>query len=151
MQVVVQRVTSAAVTVDGEIVGRIGPGLLALVGIAEGDGDEQLQWMAAKVAKLRIFNDADGRFDRSVVDVGGELLSVSQFTLLGDVSKGTRPSFTKAADPDMAKAAWMRFNGLVAEHGIPVATGVFGANMQVELVNDGPVTILLERSASEPA
>jgi D-tyrosyl-tRNA(Tyr) deacylase len=101
--------------------------------------------MAEKVAKLRIFPDDEGRFDRSLLDIEGALLSVSQFTLLGDVRKGTRPSFTKAAAPEHAKPAWERFNELVRAQGIDVATGVFAASMQVELVNDGPVTILLER------
>ena len=145
MQVVVQRVSEASVAVAGEVVGRIGPGLLALVGIAEGDEDAQLRWMAEKVARLRIFPDDDGRFDRSLLDTGGALLSVSQFTLLGDVRKGTRPSFTKAAHPDHARPAWERFNEYVRELGIDVATGTFAASMQVSLVNDGPVTILLER------
>lgn len=145
MRCVVQRVSRASVTVDGEVVGSIGHGVLALVGVAEGDTDEQLRWMAEKVVKLRIFDDEDGRFDRSLLDVGGSLLSVSQFTLLGDLKKGTRPSFTKAAHPDHAKPAWERFNELVAVQGVDVRTGVFGAHMDVELVNDGPVTITLER------
>lgn len=145
MQCVVQRVTSASVTVAGDVVGEIGPGLLLLVGIAEGDGEDQLRWMAEKVAKLRIFSDADGKFNESLLDTGGAVLSVSQFTLLGDVRKGTRPSFTKAAAPEHAQAAWERFNELVRAQGIDVATGTFAASMQVELVNDGPVTILLER------
>lgn len=145
MQCVVQRVTSARVTVAGDVVGEIGAGLVALVGIADGDSDEQLRWMAEKVAKLRIFPDEQGRFDRSLLDTGGTLLSVSQFTLLADVRKGTRPSFTGAAHPDVAEPAWERFNDLVRSMGIDVATGTFAASMQVELVNDGPVTILLER------
>ncbi|MCW2956585.1 MAG: D-tyrosyl-tRNA(Tyr) deacylase [Thermoleophilia bacterium] len=145
MKCVVQRVSSAKVIVEGDVVGEIGHGLLALVGIAEGDTEAELTWMAEKVAKLRIFDDADGRFDRSLLDVGGSLLSVSQFTLLADVRKGTRPSFTGAAAPDHARPAWERFNELVAQQGIHVATGTFGASMQVELVNDGPVTITLER------
>ncbi len=145
MQVVVQRVTEARVEVAGEIVGEIGHGLLALVGIADGDDEATLAWMARKVAALRVFADSDGRFDRSLVDVGGSLLSVSQFTLLGDVRKGTRPSFTKAAHPDVAEPMWDRFNELVRAEGVPVETGGFGAMMQVSLVNDGPVTIQLER------
>jgi D-tyrosyl-tRNA(Tyr) deacylase len=145
MQCVVQRVTSASVTVAGDVVGEIGPGLVALVGIAEGDTDEQLRWMAEKVAKLRIFSDAEGKFNESLLDTGGAVLSVSQFTLLGDVRKGTRPSFTRAAAPEHARPAWERFNELVRAQGIDVATGIFAASMQVELVNDGPVTILLER------
>lgn len=145
MQVVVQRVSQAAVVVDGETVGEIDRGLLALVGIADGDDEATLAWMARKVAALRIFPDDEGRFDRSVIDVGGSVLSVSQFTLLGDVRKGTRPSFTKAAQPDLARRAWERFNELVGAQGISVETGTFAANMQVSLVNDGPVTILLDR------
>jgi D-tyrosyl-tRNA(Tyr) deacylase len=145
MQCVVQRVTSASVTVAGDVVGEIGPGLVVLVGIAEGDTDEQLRWMAEKVAKLRIFSDAEGKFNESLLDTGGAVLSVSQFTLLGDVRKGTRPSFTRAAAPEHARPAWERFNELVRAQGIDVATGIFAASMQVELVNDGPVTILLER------
>ena len=145
MQVVVQRVSEASVTVGGDVVGEIGPGLLALVGIAEGDGEDELRWMADKLVRLRIFNDDEGRFDRSLLDTGGALLSVSQFTLLGDVRKGTRPSFTKAAHPDHARPAWERFNELVRAHGVHVATGTFAAHMDVALVNDGPVTIQLER------
>ncbi len=145
MQCVIQRVSEASVTVDGDVVGEIGPGLRALVGIGAGDGDEQLRWMAEKVVRLRIFSDEAGRFDRSLLDTGGALLSVSQFTLYGDVRKGTRPSFTKAAPPEHARPAWERFNELVRELGVDVATGTFGASMQVALVNDGPVTIQLER------
>lgn len=145
MQCVVQRVASASVTVAGDVVGEIGPGMLALVGIADGDDEARLRWMAEKVTRLRIFPDAAGRFDRSLLDTGGSLLSVSQFTLLGDVRKGTRPSFTRAAAPAAAEPAWERFNHLVRDQGVHVATGVFGASMQVTLVNDGPVTILLER------
>ena len=145
MQCVIQRVSEASVTVDGGVVGEIGPGLLALVGIGAGDGEAELRWMAEKVVKLRIFNDDEGRFDRSLLDVGGALLSVSQFTLLGDVRKGTRPSFTKAAPPEVALPAWERFNDHVRALGVHVATGMFGASMQVALVNDGPVTIVLDR------
>ena len=145
MRCVVQRVTSASVTVEGAVVGSIECGLLVLVGIGDGDADQDLRWMAEKVARLRIFANEDGKFDQSLLDVGGSLLSVSQFTLLGDLRKGTRPSFTKAAHPDHAAPAWERFNDHLRELGIPVETGVFGANMQVALVNDGPVTIVLER------
>lgn len=145
MQVVVQRVSEARVEVAGQVVGEIGVGLVALVGLAAGDDESALEWMARKVAALRVFPDDDGRFDRSVVDVGGSILSVSQFTLLGDVRKGTRPSFTKAAHPDEAEPMWDRFNELVRAQGVQVETGVFGASMQVALVNDGPVTIQLER------
>ncbi|MCW2960170.1 MAG: D-tyrosyl-tRNA(Tyr) deacylase [Thermoleophilia bacterium] len=145
MKCVVQRVAEAHVSVAGNVVGEIGPGLLVLVGIAEGDGEEQLRWMADKVVKLRIFDDDAGRFDRSLLDTGGALLSVSQFTLLANVEKGARPSFTRAAPPEWAQPAWERFNELVRDLGVDVAAGVFGASMQVGLVNDGPVTIVLER------
>jgi D-tyrosyl-tRNA(Tyr) deacylase len=147
MKCIVQRVASASVSVAGDVVGEIGPGILALVGISVGDGEDELRWMAEKVAKLRIFPDEDGRFDRSLLDTGGALLSVSQFTLLGDTSKGTRPSFTKAAAPELAEAAWDLFNEFVRAQGIDVACGIFGASMQVSLVNDGPVTIILERAS----
>jgi D-tyrosyl-tRNA(Tyr) deacylase len=145
MQCVVQRVSHASVTVDGSVTGSVDRGLLVLVGIADGDSDEAVAWMARKVAALRVFDDDEGRFDRSVRDVGGGVLSVSQFTLLGDVRKGTRPSFTRAAHPSVAEPAWERFNELLRAEGVPVETGVFGASMQVSLVNDGPVTIRLER------
>lgn len=145
MQCVVQRVTSASVSVAGDVVGQIGRGLVALVGIGQDDGDDELRWMAEKVARLRIFPDEADRFDHSLLDIGGAVLSVSQFTLLADVSRGTRPSFTKAAPPELAAPAWERFNDLLREQGIDVATGVFGASMQVALVNDGPVTIQLTR------
>lgn len=145
MQVVVQRVLSGSVTVAGDVVGEIGPGLLALVGIADGDDEAALAWMAEKLVRLRIFSDADGRFAHSLLDTGGALLSVSQFTLLADTRKGTRPSFTRAAHPSLAEPAWERFNELVRAHGVHVATGSFGASMQVALVNDGPVTLTLER------
>jgi D-tyrosyl-tRNA(Tyr) deacylase len=149
MRCVVQRVKRASVVVDGEVVGAIDRGLLVLAGVGQGDSEAELQWMADKVTRMRIFPDDDGRFDRSLLDVGGELLSVSQFTLFADVRKGTRPSFSRAASPDAARPAWERFNELVAAPGVRVATGVFGAHMEVSLVNDGPVTIELERHPQE--
>lgn len=139
MQCVVQRVTSASVTVAGDVVGEIGPGLVLLVGIAAGDSDDQLRWMAEKVAKLRIFSDADGKFNESLLDTGGAVLSVSQFTLLGDVSRGNRPSFVAAAPPDEAEPLYVRVCELLGAQ-----RGRFGAEMAVELVNDGPVTLLVE-------
>jgi D-tyrosyl-tRNA(Tyr) deacylase len=145
MRCVVQRVNEASVVVDGAVVGRIGRGLLVLAGVGSGDTETELQWMADKVTRLRIFPDEDGRFDRSLLDVGGELLSVSQFTLFADVRKGTRPSFSRAEAPALAEPAWERFNALVAATGVRVATGVFGAHMAVSSVCDGPVTIELER------
>ncbi|MCW2973479.1 MAG: D-tyrosyl-tRNA(Tyr) deacylase [Thermoleophilia bacterium] len=133
-------------TVDGMVTGAIDGGLLVLAGIGQGDTESELRWMADKLVRLRIFDDEEGRFARSLLDVGGAVLSVSQFTLFGDASKGTRPSFTSAAPPAEAEALWLRFNELVAETGVQVEAGVFGAHMDVELVNDGPVTMQLERA-----
>lgn len=145
MRVVIQRVTSAQVMVTGEIIGQIDRGLLALVGLANGDGEEQLIWMARKVVGLRIF-ERDGAMQESVVDIGGEILAVSQFTLLGDCRKGKRPSFSEAMSPDLAQPLFDRFvERLASESGGPIQTGRFGADMQVSLVNDGPVTLILER------
>jgi D-tyrosyl-tRNA(Tyr) deacylase len=141
---VVQRVSAARVCVSGEAVGEIGPGLCVFVGIARGDDEEAAARLAAKIARLRIFADAEGRFDRSVTDVGGGALVVSQFTLLADVTKGNRPSFSDAAPPEEAVPIYERFSEELRGLGVPVATGVFGAKMEVELVNDGPVTIVLD-------
>jgi D-aminoacyl-tRNA deacylase len=137
---VVQRVARARSTPGGAI----GAGLCVLLGVAEGDDAAVADRLAEKIAKLRIFADGDGKFDRSVLDVGGSALVVSQFTLLGDTAKGNRPSFTAAARPEVAEALYDRFADRLRELGVPVETGVFGAKMQVELVNDGPVTILIE-------
>lgn len=148
MRVLVQRVQRAQVTVEGRVTGAIGPGLLLLVGIRGSDSDAELSWMAKKVVALRIFADDAGKMNRSVKERGGECLVVSQFTLYADASKGNRPSFIDAGPPEMAKASCERFTQLLAaELGRPVPTGVFGADMQVELQNDGPVTIWLERDA----
>ena len=144
MRVVLQRVTRASVTVDGEIVGAIGPGLLLLVGAADGDDDAIARRLAQKCAELRIFPGDDGRFDRSLLDTGGEALVVSQFTLLADVRKGRRPSFTAAAPPEIAAPLCDAFAEALRALNVPVSTGRFGAMMQVELVNDGPVTIILD-------
>ena len=143
MRIVVQRVTRASVTVDGEVVGAIARGLLVLLGIATDDTPEDVDRLAGKVAHLRIFEASDGKFDRSVLDVGGEILVVSQFTLLADTSKGNRPGFSDAARPEVARPLVERFCAALSGQGISVATGVFGARMSVELVNDGPVTIVL--------
>ena len=143
MRIVVQRVTRASVTVDGEVVGAIAPGLLVLLGIATDDTPEDVDRLAGKVARLRIFEASDGKFDLSVLDVGGEILVVSQFTLLADTAKGNRPGFSDAARPEVAKPLVERFCAALSGQGISVATGVFGARMSVELVNDGPVTIVL--------
>lgn len=144
MRVVLQRVTEASVRVEGKIVGEIGKGLLLLVGIAPGDGDKELAWMADKVAGLRIFEDDAGKMNLSVEEVRGAILSVSQFTLYGDCRKGRRPNFLGAAKPEIASELYDRFNGLLREKGFEVATGVFGAMMDVALVNDGPVTLILD-------
>ena len=144
MRAVVQRVSSASVRVDGETVGACGRGLLVLVGAGHEDSPETAARLAAKIARLRIFPDDGGRFDRSLLDVGGEALVVSQFTLLADTRKGNRPSFTAAAEPDRAEPLVVAFCETLRELGVPVATGVFGARMEVELVNDGPVTIVLD-------
>lgn len=140
-----QRVSRAAVRVDGEEVGTIGRGLLVLAGFGPADGEEELVWMADKLAGLRVFPDEEGRMDRSVADVGGALLVVPQFTLYGDVSRGRRPSFTGAADPDRADELFERFLELCRDADVPVERGEFGAMMEVELVNDGPVTLVVER------
>ena len=139
-----QRVAEARVVVDARVVGSVGRGLLVLLGVARGDEAEAATRLAAKVARLRVFEDDEGRFDRSLVDVGGGALVVSQFTLLGDTRKGNRPSFTEAAPPDEAEPLYEAFCEALRAEGVPVETGVFGARMRVELVNDGPVTILLE-------
>jgi len=132
------------VTVDGEAVGEIGTGLCVLLGVASEDDEAAADRLAARVARLRIFENADGRFDRSLLDTGGEALVVSQFTLLADTQKGNRPSFTAAAPPEQAEPLYEHFCQALRGLGVPVETGRFGARMQLELVNDGPVTIVLE-------
>lgn len=145
MRVVLQRVSSASVTIEGRAVGSIGRGFLVLVGFSPTDSDEQLDWMADKIAGLRLFADAEGRMNRSLGNVGGAVLVVSQFTLYGDARKGRRPSFTDAAPPELAEPLYERFAGALRERGVAVETGEFGAMMDVALVNDGPVTLILER------
>jgi D-tyrosyl-tRNA(Tyr) deacylase len=144
MRAVCQRVGGASVRVEGEVVGQIGAGLCVLLGVARGDGETVADRLAGKIARLRIFADERDRFERSLLDTGGAALVVSQFTLLADTSKGTRPSFSRAAEPREAEALYGRFCGALRALGVHVETGVFGAPMQVELVNDGPVTIVLE-------
>ncbi len=144
MRAVIQRVERAQVTVDGEVVGAIGPGLLLLVGVARGDGPGDVSAIASKVAGLRVFRDDEGRMNLSVSEVGGSVLVVSQFTLYGDVRRGRRPSFVEAADPVGAEALVDGVVGELRASGLAVETGRFGAMMAVALVNDGPVTILLE-------
>ena len=146
MRVVLQRVKNASVTVSGETISEIGEGLLLLVGVAKDDGEGEASWLAEKIAGLRIFNDEDGKMNLGVKDVGGEILAVSQFTLLADTRKGKRPSFIKAALPEEAEPLFDYFCERLREAGIAsVKTGSFGAMMDVALVNDGPVTIVLER------
>jgi D-tyrosyl-tRNA(Tyr) deacylase len=142
---VLQRVSRASVRVDGETVGAIGPGLTALVAVEAGDGEPQAAWCARKVARVRVFPDPEGKMNRSVADVGGAVLAVSQFTLVGDLRKGTRPSFSRAAEPEAAKRLFETFVLRLAEEGVVVRTGLFRTMMEVELVNDGPVTLILRR------
>ncbi|MCS6849900.1 MAG: D-aminoacyl-tRNA deacylase [Gemmataceae bacterium] len=144
MRAVVQRVRRASVTVEGELTGRIDEGLLVLLGVASTDTPADAQWLADKIVALRIFNDANGKMNRSLLEVGGAALVVSQFTLFGDCRKGRRPSFLGAAPPETAIPLYEAFVTAVRAHGVPVATGRFGAMMQVELVNDGPVTLILD-------
>jgi D-aminoacyl-tRNA deacylase len=143
MRAVCQRVSRAEVRVDGAATGRIGPGLAILLGIARGDTADGVERLAGKVARLRIFEGADGKFDRSLLDTGGAALVVSQFTLIADTRKGNRPSFVDAAPPGEAEPLYERFCATLASFGVAVERGVFGARMAVELVNDGPVTIVL--------
>lgn len=144
MRACVQRVSRASVTVDGQVSGEIGPGLLVLLGVAVGDTPAAAVQLAEKIAGLRIFDDDAGKMNRSVADVGGSVLVVSQFTLLGDARKGRRPSYTAAAPPELAEELYEFFAALVRERGIPVATGRFRQHMEVSLVNSGPVTLLLD-------
>ena len=146
MRIVLQRVKNASVTVEDERISEIGAGLLLLVGVAQGDGEAEADWLAQKVAGLRIFNDEEGKMNLSVRDVGGEILAVSQFTLLADTRKGKRPSFVRAAPPEEAEPLFDYCCERLREAGVgSVKTGSFGAMMDVELTNDGPVTIVLER------
>ena len=146
MRAVVQRVSEASVTVDGKVTGTIGKGLLVLLAVHHDDTDEQLRWMAEKLRKLRIFEDDEGKMNRSVEDVDGGMLIVSQFTLYGELKKGTRPSFTASAGPEKAEQIYDRMVALL-EEAMPgkIQTGIFAAKMDVSLVNDGPVTIIVER------
>ena len=144
MRAVVQRVSEASVAVEGRTVGRIGPGLLVLLGVARGDGEADAAYLADKVVNLRVFADEAGQMNRSVLDAGGALLVVSQFTLLGDARRGRRPGFTEAASPEEAAALYQRFVELARGAGVPVEEGVFRASMDVALVNQGPVTLLLD-------
>lgn len=150
MRVVVQRVRQASVTVDAVVAGEIGLGLLVLAGFEEADSSADIDWMAGKIARLRLFSDESGVMNRSVQELGGEILAVSQFTLYASVRKGNRPSWSRAARGDVSRPLFEQFvAGLERELGRPVATGVFGADMQVALVNDGPVTLSIDSRAPE--
>ncbi len=144
MRALIQRVSEASVTVDDQTIGQIGPGLLILVCAMQGDTDKNAETLAAKIAKLRVFKDAEGKMNRALPDTGGAALVVSQFTLAADTSRGNRPGFSGAAAPAEAERLYMYFAEQMAAHGVPVETGQFGADMAVALVNDGPVTIWLD-------
>ena len=149
MKAVIQRVTKASVSVGAETVGRIGPGLVVLLGVAQGDTAADARWLAEKTAGLRIFSDAEGRFNLSLLDTGGEALVVSQFTLLADSRKGRRPSFIGGAPPEEAEPLVGEYESALRRLGVRVAGGRFGAHMQVEILNDGPVTIILDSAELE--
>ena len=144
MKAVVQRVSKSSVAIDNEVVGEIGSGLMVLLGVAGEDSEREADYLAEKIINLRIFSDEDGKMNRSLIEVGGEMLVVSQFTLLGDCRKGRRPSFISAAEPEKGNALYEYFVDCIRQKGVTVETGRFGAMMDVELVNDGPVTLILE-------
>ena len=144
MRIVLQRVAHANVTVEEKVIGKIQRGFLLLVGVTHDDAMEDMEYLVRKIVQMRIFEDEEGKLNRSIQDIGGEILSVSQFTLYADTKKGNRPSFSKAAPGDVAIEMFEQFNGLLRDTGVPVETGQFGADMKVELLNDGPVTILLD-------
>jgi len=144
MKAVIQRVTSASVAVDGETVGEIGPGIMVLLGVEKGDDEAKADWLAEKISCLRIFSDVEGKMNLALQEIGGSLLVVSQFTLAGNCAKGRRPSFDTVAPPDEGRRLYEYFVGAAGRLGLPVSTGIFQADMQVSLVNDGPVTFILE-------
>ena len=148
MRAVLQRVVESRVGVDGQVVGEIGSGWLVLLGVGHGDSLDVVRWVAEKCVHLRGFNDDAGKMNRSVLDVGGSMLVVSQFTLYGDCSRRRRPGFDKAAPPEMAKSLYLAFCDQIREYGVRVEQGIFQADMKVSLVNDGPVTLLVEREAA---
>ena len=158
MRVVLQRVSEASVDVVNELgtldptsePQQIGPGFMILVGVTDEDGDKQIAWLAHKILNLRVFEDAQGKMNRSIQDIGGEILSISQFTLFADVHKGNRPSFIKAGKPEHADLMWIKFNEALRSGGVPVKEGRFGAHMRVGLVNDGPVTIVIDTEHDMP-
>jgi D-tyrosyl-tRNA(Tyr) deacylase len=144
LRALIQRVSSASVSVDGVVLGEIGEGLVVLLGVAEGDGSEQVRKLADKLSRLRVFDGEDGRMDRSLIDLGAQALCISQFTLHGDTRRGLRPSFTEAAEPARAETLYEEFCRELQARGVPVARGRFGARMSVALVNEGPVTLMVE-------
>ncbi|PSL35111.1 D-tyrosyl-tRNA(Tyr) deacylase [Planomicrobium soli] len=144
MRVILQRSKQASVKVEGTVTGAISSGYVLLVGITHEDTIDDAKYVAGKIAQLRLFEDEEGKMNHSVLEVGGDILSISQFTLYGDVKKGRRPSFTSAARPEIAEPLWHAFNDALRENGLTVETGIFGAMMDVELVNDGPVTLVVE-------
>ena len=144
MRVLLQRVKQASVEIDGNVNGEIGQGLLLLVGFTENDGDKEIEYLARKVLNARIFSDADDKMNLNLQQVSGSILSISQFTLYAQTRKGNRPSFTRAQNPDIASKNYDKFNEKLRESGVQVVTGFFGADMQVSLVNDGPVTIMYD-------
>lgn len=158
MKVVLQRVSEASVDVVNELgtldptfeLQQIGPGFMILVGVTDEDGDKQIAWLAHKILNLRVFEDAQGKMNRSIQDIGGEILSISQFTLFADVHKGNRPSFIKAGKPEHADLMWIKFNEALRSGGVPVKEGRFGAHIRVGLVNDGPVTIVIDTETDMP-
>ena len=158
MKVVLQRVSEASVSVVNELgtldptfePQQIAPGFMILVGVTDEDGDKQIAWLAHKILNLRVFEDAQGKMNRSIQDIGGEILSISQFTLFADVHKGNRPSFIKAGKPEHADLMWIKFNEALRSGGVPVKEGRFGAHMRVGLVNDGPVTIVIDTEHDMP-
>lgn len=145
MKAVIQRVSSASVTVDGQVVGRIGQGIMVLLGVEKGDAEASADWLAEKIVGLRIFEDEAGKMNRALTDIGGAVLAVSQFTLAGNCDKGRRPSFDTAAPADEGRRLYDYFVEALKRHNVPVQTGIFQADMQVALVNNGPVTFILER------
>ena len=144
MRAVIQRVSEAKVEVDGKIIGQVGAGLLVYLGVGKGDTETDAQFMAEKLANLRIFSDEAGKMNRSVIDIGGGILLVSNFTLQGDCRKGRRPGFDAAGDPSLAEGLYEKVAGLISQQGVPVEKGSFGAHMHVTSLNDGPVTFLLD-------
>jgi D-aminoacyl-tRNA deacylase len=148
VRAVVQRVSEASVAVAGEVTGTVGRGLCVFVGVGQGDSEQDARWMADKVVSLRIFEDEQGKMNRSVLEVRGGILAISQFTLFGDARKGMRPAFVDAARPEIAQPLYARFCELAGERGVQVAEGVFRATMQVRIVNEGPVTLLLDSKKS---